>query len=382
MNFYLISDDKLEKYRFNCVFGEFFTAGGAIASSAISASASYHSAQKSYEAQVKANEANMAMNRETNEANMAMNRENIAFQQQENALARQREDNAYQRAVIDAQKAGLSPLNVSQASASAMTAPSNSLPMEAGHVDPAVNDKFSGFAQAWLNGLNVYLGLKSQQVDMDYKNAMADNLRADTTSKDIANSYDLKSMDDRLATLSASLDEINARIDNIKSGTKHYDADTAKILEELNIARSKLSSEIANLQATTEKLKADTSNVIASTNRTNVQTQMDQHNLEIAKLLGLPTGMIPSNPTQVGVMAGLNAGNKNGVSSEAKKEYIAESQESADKQYQIDLQSWYSAMERADKAYRKGEMSASEYRAFQRNNPKPKKSDYKVKKRK
>lgn len=374
MKFLLISDNKLEKYRFNCIVPALIAGGAAIAGAIIASKGNSKSQQK-------ANETNQQIASDTNAMNMQLNRENIAFQKEENAIARQREDTAYQRAVADAQKAGLSPLGVTQAASSAMTAPSNQLGMQGASVAPVENG-FSAAGQALANGFQAYMNLRAQQVDMDYKNAMADNLRADTISKDIANSFDLQSMDDRLASLVLNLDEVTARIDNIKSGTSHYEADTKRLLGELEIAQKKLNAQIANITANTENLHANTANSIANTIKTEIQTQMEQHNLLVAQKLGLPTGMIPSNPTQVGVMAGLQAGDKQGVSSEAKKEHIARSQEAADKQYQIDLQSWYSAMERADKAYRHGEMSASEYRAFQRNNPKPKKSDYKVKKRK
>lgn len=59
-------------------------------------------------------------------ASYAMNERNIKMQQRENDLTRQREDNAYQRAVRDARDAGLSPLAVvpnGGASAQSLTAP-------------------------------------------------------------------------------------------------------------------------------------------------------------------------------------------------------------------------------------------------------------------
>lgn len=374
MKFLLISDNNLEKYRYHCFIPALIAGGAAIAGALIAS-------EGNSQAQKEANESNKKIASDTNAMNMQLNRENIVFQREENAIARQREDTAYQRAVADAQKAGLSPLGVTQASSSAMTAPSNQLSMQGASVAPVENG-YSAAGQALANGFQAYMNLRAQQVEMDYKNAMADNLRADTISKDIANSYDLQSMDDRLTAMSLNLEEITARIENIKSGREHYDADTKRILGELEMAQKKLNAQIANIMASTENLHANTANSIANTSKTEIQTEMEWHNLLVAQKLGLPVGMIPSNPTQVGVMAGLNSGDNKGVSPEAKKEHIATSQEAADKQYQIDLQSWYSGMERADKAYRHGEMSASEYRAYQRNHPKPKKSDYKVKKRK
>lgn len=86
----------------------------------------------------------------------SINSKNIAFQTRENAITRQREDNAYVRAVSDARKAGLSPLAVlgtSGAASQALSAPQVSHnPLQ--------------------SGLETFSALRANQSQIDYNNAL------------------------------------------------------------------------------------------------------------------------------------------------------------------------------------------------------------------
>ncbi len=122
-------------------------AGSGLLSSAIGARASDKASQRAADAQKSVNAAN------------------IAFQERENAIAREREDNAHQREVADLRAAGLSPLaNTTGAGAQAMTAPSQGVEgfMQSAQFDAQkgqylsqmANAPASGFMQA-LSNLNM-----------------------------------------------------------------------------------------------------------------------------------------------------------------------------------------------------------------------------------
>lgn len=99
-----------------------------IVGSAISAKATDDASRRAKEAQEATNEANMKMNAENIALQERENEKNRQWQQRENDLARQREDNAMQRAVADQMAAGLSPLGSNAASAQSMQAALGSAP--------------------------------------------------------------------------------------------------------------------------------------------------------------------------------------------------------------------------------------------------------------
>lgn len=86
----------------------------------------------------------------------SINSKNIAFQERENAITRQREDTAYERAVSDARKAGLSPLAVvgtGGASSQVLSAPQVSHnPLQ--------------------SGLDTFNAMRANQSQIDYNNAL------------------------------------------------------------------------------------------------------------------------------------------------------------------------------------------------------------------
>lgn len=90
----------------------------------------------------------------TNATNMAMNTANIDFQKAENAIARQREDNAVQRRVNDLTAAGLSKTLAagSPASANAMNAPNYSFASQAPHAEaPRFDFDYASTKQSLAN---------------------------------------------------------------------------------------------------------------------------------------------------------------------------------------------------------------------------------------
>lgn len=98
---------------------------------------------------------------------------NMSAQARENRITRSREDNAYQRAVADAQRAGLSPLAVvgtDGASAQSMTAPS---------MDSDIVSK----------GIGSFTALRQNQSQLDLNNAQIANINSETVSRNIENSF-------------------------------------------------------------------------------------------------------------------------------------------------------------------------------------------------
>lgn len=106
----------------------FFSSIGDAIGGVLGAGASIFNNERNIRAQKSANNANEALQREMNQQNQANWQAEFDYTKEQNALTRQREDNAIQRQVADAESAGISPLAVAGtggASASSMnSAPS------------------------------------------------------------------------------------------------------------------------------------------------------------------------------------------------------------------------------------------------------------------
>lgn len=106
----------------------FFSSIGDSIGGILGAGASIFNNERNIRAQKSANNANEALQREMNQQNQANWQAEFNYMKEQNALTRQREDNAIQRQVADAESAGISPLAVAGtggASASSMnSAPS------------------------------------------------------------------------------------------------------------------------------------------------------------------------------------------------------------------------------------------------------------------
>lgn len=131
------------------------------------------------------NATNIQLAEQNNAANMALNRENIAFQQNENAITRAREDNAVQRRAADLARAGLSKTLAagSAASANALQAPQNSISNTAPSLSRYEQRAFQRAAfNANLESLNS-VGLNVQQLRQNIESSKIEN---DARKVDIA----------------------------------------------------------------------------------------------------------------------------------------------------------------------------------------------------
>lgn len=168
--------------RFDCIapliIGAGILGGTALAGGAISSILSKKASDKS--------SGNMSDTQEK------INAQNIAFQERENAITREREDNAHVREVLDLQRAGLSPLaNLSGASSQALTAPqadaTGYLQGEAQHALGAQN-LVNNVNSSFQNAVNNFLSLQNAQVQTDVGNSQVAFNNARTEEQNITNS--------------------------------------------------------------------------------------------------------------------------------------------------------------------------------------------------
>lgn len=90
----------------------FFSSIGDAIGGVLGAGASIFNNERNIRSQKRANDANEALQREMNQQNQANWQAEFDYTKEQNALTRQREDNAIQRQVADAESAGISPLAV------------------------------------------------------------------------------------------------------------------------------------------------------------------------------------------------------------------------------------------------------------------------------
>lgn len=168
--------------RFDCIapliIGAGILGGSALAGNAISSFFSKKASDKSAD--------NMSATQEK------INAQNIAFQERENAITREREDNAHVREVLDLQRAGLSPLaNLSGSSSQALTAPqadaTGYLQAEAQHALGAQN-LVNNVNSSFQNAVNNFLSLQNAQVQTDVGNSQVAFNNARTQEQNIVNS--------------------------------------------------------------------------------------------------------------------------------------------------------------------------------------------------
>lgn len=150
----------------------FFGAIGNFAGGLFSAGASIFNNERNIRAQERANDANEALQREMNQQNQENWQTEFDYVKEQNALTRQREDNAIQRQVADAESAGISPLAVAGtggASASSV----NSAP-----VAPEMQAPFVQAPQSDLSIMNALfqhsLNAITQDRDLTSKEKIAD----------------------------------------------------------------------------------------------------------------------------------------------------------------------------------------------------------------
>ena len=145
---------------------------GDIASSVIGAGASLINGKLNRDAQKDANEQNIALQREMNQQNQQNWQDQFDYTKEQNELTRQREDNAIQRQVADAEKAGISPLAVAGtggASASTVNSAPSAPEMQAPIVQAPQWD-MSVMNALFQHGLNAI----SQDRDLSSKEKIAE----------------------------------------------------------------------------------------------------------------------------------------------------------------------------------------------------------------
>lgn len=202
-----------------------------------------------------------------------INAQNIAFQERENAITREREDNAHVREVLDLQRAGLSPLaNLSGASSQPLTAPQADaqgfLQSEAQHALGAqnlVNNVNSSFQSA----VNNFLSLQNAQVQTDVGNSQVAFNNARTQEQNIVNS-----------TLAhKNLQEILKLQEQVKG------LETNNEIERIRKENYQkfLDAEIANMSASA-------SNSISQKNLHEQELQWNKDNEKFYQDLGIPKG--------------------------------------------------------------------------------------------
>lgn len=211
------------------------------------------------------------------------NAQNIAFQQRENEITRQREDNAVTRASIDMQNAGLSKTLAAgkPASAQSLTAPKTEAP---------------NYSYKYESAL-----LKLQLADSlaNYK------LKMSEANKNNAQAITLGSQSDYYKTSSA-LNVANTEIANIVGSKKAKEIDTAIEYQLQKIAESK--SNISYNNERILQMSYDITKTIAETEHLGFQTQMLLQQIVGQKLTNLTSSWNLSRNMMYGTPTNYTAG--------------------------------------------------------------------------
>ena len=168
-----------------------------------------------------------------------INQENINFQKQANALQMTREDNAYQRAVRDAQRAGLSPLAVlgtGGASSQPLTAPQLSQ-------NPA------------QSGLETFNALRATQSQIAYNNALTAKVNEDTVGQSISNANSQAQYNGHLLKLYEEISNIKANTEREREFLREYRQRLTEELKGLRLGNE--GKAVANLTASDSKAYND-----------------------------------------------------------------------------------------------------------------------------
>ena len=150
----------------------FFSSIGSAIGGIFGAGASVFNNERNIRAQKRANDANLDLQREMNQQNQTNWQTEFNYMKQQNDLTRQREDNAIQRQVADAESAGISPLAVAGtggASASTLNSAPPAPEMKAPFVQAPQSD-LSVMNALFQHSLNAI----AQDKDLNSKEKIAD----------------------------------------------------------------------------------------------------------------------------------------------------------------------------------------------------------------
>ena len=164
-----------------------------------------------------------------------INQENINYQKQANALQMTREDNAYQRAVRDAQRAGLSPLAVLG------TGGAQSQPLTAPQLSQNPVQR----------GLETFNALRATQSQIAYNNALTAKTNEDTVGQSISNANSQASYTGKLLKLYEEVSNIRANTEREREFFREYRQRLSEELKGLRLGNE--SKAIQNLTASESK---------------------------------------------------------------------------------------------------------------------------------
>jgi len=236
---------------------------------------------------------------QANQVNREIASQNIAFQQRENEITREREDNAVWRASQDMVHSGLSKTLAagSPASASALTAPQNNMQYQS-PIGKAVEKM--NLVNSFLQAKQTEAQIKSVDAEAGYKQALTagQNLsngvfmqkHENEQALTLANTemtkahMDLYRSEERLNTIvgDSKAEYLRAQIDNLLSDTKYK-----------NMSTSKASHEIMEIISRTNKLDTETELVLQDIVYRGLQIRSLRTDIDYAKKFGLPVGHLP-----------------------------------------------------------------------------------------
>lgn len=194
----------------------------------LGAGASIFNNERNIRAQKRANEANIALQREMNQQNQENWQAEFDYTKQQNDLTRQREDNAIQRQVADAESAGISPLAVAGiggASASSVNSAPSAPEMRSPFVQAPQSDLsvMNALFQHSLNAITQDRDLSSKEKIADMQTSTQKFIavaQLDNAKKiaDASNSKDLQIATNHLIELNRSntAKEYQAKLDYFK----------------------------------------------------------------------------------------------------------------------------------------------------------------------
>lgn len=220
-----------------------------------------------------------------NETNRQIAAENIAFQERENQIIREREDNAVQRGAADMKAAGLSQTLAagSPASTTATTAPHNDYQMQK------------------IDKLGAILNLAKLKQDLKTSNALASKYNAEAEGQNLSNGVfaegfkneqDVKKAQVGVYLADASYQKSLTNLNNIKGET--YGSYLMAELDNLKTNTKLTNEEIAYKVAQKEHLSNEDKKILQDVLESQSRVANNAHDLKIAERLGLPVGSLPS----------------------------------------------------------------------------------------
>lgn len=277
------------------------------------------------------------------------NKENIDLQREQNKIDRQRQDNAYTRAVADLRNAGLSPLVAAQnggSDSTPLTAPQNT--------QNPMGSAIQGFSQALqarsMNAMN---------------NAQIAKVLEETRGQSLNNAFIVQDMNARLLKL---YEEAN----NIQTTTAREKVFLEQYKDRLQ----------AELLGTNLKNQGQT----LSNNAQKQDIAFKAENADFFRSMGLPPLVNFSSTSGGHLVDAARLETKNVIDTNRRDEANAQAaeaayrerynqyKESALKNYQIYLKDWQNTNKRMQKAF--NGRSSPQWMQWYKNNPKPKKSDF------